>query len=88
MKQILMYELNLAKIGGSGDFTCPKCQNAISPDDCTEKSYTILEAKGSNQSLEELLIRCNKCGSELHLTGFSLLQKLERACSQLKKAGK
>ena len=77
MKQIQMYELDLTKIGGSGDFSCPTCGNAISPDDCTEKAYSILEAKVSNQSLEEIMIRCNKCESALHLTGFSLLQKLD-----------
>lgn len=77
MKQLLMYELNLTKMGGSGDFLCPRCGNAISPDDCTEKSYSILEVKVSNQCLAEIMIRCNKCESALHLTGFSLLQKLD-----------
>jgi predicted RNA-binding Zn-ribbon protein involved in translation (DUF1610 family) len=62
---------------GSGDFSCPRCGNAISPDDCTEKAYSILEAKVSDRGLEEIMIRCNKCESELHLTGFSLLQKLD-----------
>jgi hypothetical protein len=76
MKQIQVYELDLTKIGGSGDVSCPRCGNAISPDDCTEKAYSILEANVSNQGLEEIMIRCNKCESELHLTGFSLLQKL------------
>ena len=41
-----------------------------------EEAYSILEANVSNQGLEELSIRCNKCGSELRLTGFSLLQRL------------
>ncbi len=76
MRQIQVYELDLSKIDGSGDFACPRCGNAISPDDPTEKAYSILEAKVSDQGLEELSIRCNKCESELHLTGFSLLQKL------------
>ncbi len=77
MKQIQVYVLDLTKIGGSGDLWCPGCGNAISPDDCTEVGYSILEAKVSNQSLEELMVRCNKCESELHLIGFSLLQKLD-----------
>jgi len=71
-----MYVLDLTKIDGSGSFSCPRCGTAISPDDCTKEAYSILEAKVSNQSLEELVIRCNKCTSEVHLTGFSLLQKL------------
>jgi len=76
MKQMQVYVLDLTKIDGSGDFPCPKCGITISPDDNTEKAYSILEAKVSNQDLEEIMIRCNKCASEIHLTGFSLLQKL------------
>lgn len=76
MKQIQVYVLDLTKIDGSGNFSCPRCGNAISPDDCTEKAYSILEANVSDQGLEEIIIRCNKCESELHLIGFSLLQKL------------
>jgi transcription elongation factor Elf1 len=68
--------LDLTKIGGRGDFLCPRCGNVISPDDCSEKAYSILVAKVSKQGLEHVMIRCNKCGSELHLTGFSLLQEL------------
>ena len=79
MKQIHMYVLDLTKIDGRGDFLCPRCGNAISPDDCTEKAYSILEAKVSHQSLEQILIRCNKCETELHLTGFSLLQELNES---------
>ena len=74
MKQIQGYVLDLTKIDGSGDFPCPRCGNTISPDDCTEKAYSIIEAKVSGQGLEEIMICCNKCESELHLTGFSLLQ--------------
>jgi hypothetical protein len=72
-----VYVLDLTKIDGSGDFSCPKCGNTISPNDQTEKAYSILEAKVKNQGLEEIMILCNKCESELHLTGFSLLQKLD-----------
>ncbi len=77
MKQSQLYEMDLTKTGGDGDFQCPGCGAAISPDDCTEEAYSILEAKVNDQGLEELVIRCNKCASELHLTGFSLLQKLQ-----------
>lgn len=71
-----VYVLDLTKIDGQGEFSCPRCGNVISPDNCSENAYSILEAKVSNQDLEEIMIRCNKCQSELHLTGFSLLQKL------------
>jgi hypothetical protein len=76
MKQLQIHVLDLTKVDGSGDFPCPRCGTTISPDDSTEKAYSIIEAKVNNQGLEEIMIRCNKCASELHLTGFSLLQKL------------
>jgi len=72
-----MYILDLAKIGGNGNFSCPKCGAAISPDDFTEEAYSIIEARVNQQGLEEIIIRCIRCESFLHLTGFSLLQKLE-----------
>lgn len=71
-----MYRLDLTKINGKGDFACPRCGAAISPDDCTEEAYSILEAKVDNQGLNELEIQCNSCSSFLYLTGFSLLQEL------------
>jgi len=76
VKQIHVYTVDLTKITGSGNFSCPRCGTSISPDDCTEEAYSILEARVNDQGLEELIIRCNKCASQLHLTGFSLLQKL------------
>lgn len=77
MKQIHVYTLDLTKIEGSGDFPCPRCGITISPDDWTEETYSILEPKVNCQGLEELVIRCNKCESQLHLTGFFLLQSSE-----------
>jgi hypothetical protein len=77
MKQMPMYILDLTKIDGNGDFPCPRCGTIISPDDCTEDAYSILEPKvNDHQGLEEVVIRCNKCAHQLHLTGFSLLEKL------------
>ena len=76
MKQTPVYVLDLTKINGRGDFPCPKCGVNISPNVCTEEVYTIVEAKVKNQSLDKLKIRCNRCKSYLHLTGFSLLQRL------------
>lgn len=76
MKQIQVYALDLTKINGHGEFSCPRCGALISPDDCTEEVYSILEAKVNSQGLTELVIRCKSCSSYLHLTGFSFLQKL------------
>ena len=76
IKQIQVYKVDLTKIDGSGDLSCPSCGTDISPDDVTEETYSILETKVNEQGLEELVIRCNACTSQIHLTGFSLLQKL------------
>lgn len=76
MKQTHVYVLDLSILNGSGDFSCPRCGTTISPDDCTEMSYSILETKVDDHGLDELMIRCNKCESNLHLTGFPLLQEL------------
>jgi hypothetical protein len=72
------FTLDLAKIEGNGDFSCPKCGTAISPDDDTEGTYSIVEPRVNGHSLKELVIQCNRCASKLHLTGFSLLDKLSR----------
>jgi hypothetical protein len=72
-KQVLVTELDLTKIDGNGDFPCPKCGVTISPEDETEDVYTIVEEKVRNDALEEMLIQCNKCGSQIRLTGFSIL---------------
>lgn len=76
MKQIRVYKIDLTMITGSGDFQCPRCRNEISPDDTTEKAYTIMEPKVNEQGLVEIIIQCNKCESFIHLTGFSILQNI------------
>lgn len=73
MEQLPVYQVDLTKIQGNGDFQCPKCGVTISPDDETEDVYCILETKISDEDLYELIIRCQKCGSEIRLTGFSTL---------------
>ena len=76
MKQTHTHKIDLTKIGGAGDFSCPRCENKISPDDETEETYSILEPKADSRGLKELVIRCNSCLSYIRLTGFSLLQKM------------
>ena len=73
-KQAMVSELDLTKIDGNGDFPCPKCGVIISPEDETEDVYIILEETVRNDALEEMLIQCNKCGNQIRLTGFSVLE--------------
>ena len=67
----------MTEIEGNGDFVCPRCKTKISPDDETEAVYSILGSKVNSNGLEEVVIRCNKCSSHIHLAGFSLLQEME-----------
>ena len=76
MKQPLVYEVDLTKIQGDGDFPCPNCGVIISPEDETEDVYRILETKVRGQALEGLVIQCNKCGSKIRLVGF-LIPKID-----------
>ena len=76
MEQLLIYKMDLTKIQGIGDFQCPKCGVAISPDDETNEFYCILEAAVKDNNLEELLIQCQNCKSKIRLTGFSILNNV------------
>ena len=73
-KQMLVSELDLTKMDGNGDFPCPTCGVTISPEDEKDDVYTIIEEKGRNNALEELVIQCNACGNRLRLTGFPSLE--------------
>ena len=73
MEQLQTYKVDLTTIQGNGDFQCPKCGATISPDDETDEVYCVLEKKYKNNSLDELVIQCQKCRSEIRLTGFSVL---------------
>ena len=73
MQRIEFYTIDLTKVKGKGEFTCPKCGTIISPDDETENVYTIIEPVVKDESLKKLIIKCNSCGSQIHLTGFELL---------------
>lgn len=65
-----MFTVNLSTIDGDGDFPCPSCGVMISPEDESETVYTIVDTKMKGESLEELTIQCNKCGSKIRLVGF------------------
>jgi DNA-directed RNA polymerase subunit RPC12/RpoP len=85
MKQVLLYTIDLTKIVGNGNFACPRCGTKISPEDESETVYSILGLKVKSNGLEEVLIRCNRCSSHIHLTGFSLLRQMEVAEEELGK---
>ncbi len=74
MKQSLIYELDLTKIEGDGDFSCPNCGAIISPEDETENVYCILETKVNGEVLEELMVQCNNCASRIRIIGFPVLE--------------
>lgn len=75
-KEFLVHKINLLEINGKGDFLCPRCHTKISPDDETKESYSILEPKVKNNTLEGLLIRCNSCSHKIFLTGFAALDAI------------
>ncbi len=65
-----VFTIDLAQIDGNGDFPCPNCGTMISPEDTSEKVYTIVDTRVNGYDLEELTIQCNKCGSKIRLVGF------------------
>lgn len=71
----MVYELDLTKIEGEGDFPCPNCGVVISPKDETNDVYYILETKVKGEALEELMIQCNRCRSKIRLVGFLVPEK-------------
>ena len=65
--------IDLTKIDGNGDISCPSCGVIISPEDESEEVYTIIEEKVNGEDLEELVIQCNACSTKICLTGFPAL---------------
>jgi RNase P subunit RPR2 len=70
-----VFKVDITQVEGEGEFPCPKCGVIISPDDETETVYKILDTRVKGQSLEELVLLCNKCGSKIRLVGFPALEK-------------
>jgi uncharacterized protein with PIN domain len=78
----------LTETDGNGEFFCPRCGTKISPDDCSEMSYSILEPKVNKYGLEEVVILCNNCYSHIYLTGFSFLQEIAEKMPEARKKAK
>ena len=69
--------IDLTKIEGNGDFSCPTCGVTISPEDESEEVYIIVDEKVKDDALEELTIQCNACSCKIRLIGFPALHMNE-----------
>ncbi len=77
MKQQQIFQVDLTKIDGDGDFPCPSCGQIISPDDESGATYEIVDVKMKNDQLDKLVIVCSKCNSLIHISGFETLEQYE-----------
>ena len=75
VQEVVFFVVDLFETEGRGEFKCPRCGVEISPDDTTEKVYTILDVAMKEDRLDKVILECNKCGSRIHLTGFNLSAK-------------
>jgi predicted RNA-binding Zn-ribbon protein involved in translation (DUF1610 family) len=75
MQKTKTYTIDLTKADGNGTFNCPKCGIEISPDDTSEDVYKIIEPIVKEDSLEKILLQCNKCQSRIRLIGFNVLSE-------------
>ncbi len=70
METVRIYVVDLSEISGEGEFECPKCKALISPDDHSERAYSILETVMNGDFLEKIVIQCNNCRSQILIVGF------------------
>jgi uncharacterized C2H2 Zn-finger protein len=70
LQRIRVYTVDLTETGRAGEFKCPRCGAEMSPDDETDEVYAILETVRKGNSLERVVLRCNRCESQIHLVGF------------------
>lgn len=80
--QLTVYRMELDEINRNGSLPCPGCGAHISPDDQTEEVYTLLDVNMNGAGLDEIVIRCNRCRSQIYIAGF---QKAEQLASTPKK---
>ena len=64
-------EIDLKKLEGKGDFSCPACGTVLSPEDESEEKYKVLDAESDESFLSALILQC-KCGKKIKLIGFRL----------------
>lgn len=70
IKRKILCTVRVADTETDGSFQCPKCGVKISPDDETDETYQILDAKVMGNQLVELTIKCSCCSSLIRLIGF------------------
>jgi predicted nucleic-acid-binding Zn-ribbon protein len=75
MQTVRLFDIDLVKIRGKGDFKCPGCGVKISPDDQTDEIYTILETIMKGENLDRIVLQCKKCRSQIQITGFQTLAR-------------
>jgi predicted RNA-binding Zn-ribbon protein involved in translation (DUF1610 family) len=68
--------MELDEINRNGSLPCPGCGVHISPDDQTEEVYTLLDVNMNGVSLEEIVVRCNRCRSQIYIAGFLKAEQL------------
>ena len=77
-EQLTVYRIELSSLKKDGTFQCPNCRTKISPDDYSDKPYSIVDINVNSYGLEEILIRCNWCQTQIYLSGFSKAEQLIR----------
>jgi predicted RNA-binding Zn-ribbon protein involved in translation (DUF1610 family) len=77
-KQLTVYRIELSRLKNDGTFKCPNCGTKISPDDCSDKAYSIIDINVNSYGLEEVIVRCNRCQSQIYLSGLSKVEQLIR----------
>jgi hypothetical protein len=83
-KQLTVYKMELDEINRNGSLSCPGCGAHISPEDHSDKIYTLLYANMNSVGLDEIVIRCNRCQSQIYICGFSKAEQLLNNTEKLK----
>ncbi|NLF87492.1 hypothetical protein GX563_01565 [Candidatus Bathyarchaeota archaeon] len=83
--QLTVYRMELDEINRNGSLPCPGCGAHISPDDQTEEVYTLLDVNMGNYGLDEIAIQCNRCQSQIYISGFSKAEQLTKTPSRHKR---
>jgi hypothetical protein len=76
VNQLTVYRMELDDINRNGSLPCPSCGAHISPEDQTEEVYTLLDVNMNGAGLEEIVIRCNRCQSQIYISSFSKAEQI------------